>query len=229
MDQTPSQITEKVRSGEYFREAQRAYADMYVDPMSQRYFYLFITLVSLVIFCIVLYAMTLLYPLSPQVPFIYMSQNMDEELPRMSALGSADEKPDYALKRYLVSEYVMRRESYNINALEINVRVVRAMSSPEVYNTWQKELDPANSQSPIAQFERHTIRRVHIVSITQLHDGTFDIVYDALISGDNGQKKLRYMANIALRFTEVTVDQNSGKATPVEFVVTGYQTRRVEE
>ena len=42
-------IAEKVRSGEYFREARSMYDVGVNDPMSERYFYLFITSIALLL------------------------------------------------------------------------------------------------------------------------------------------------------------------------------------
>ena len=45
-------IAEKVRSGEYFREARHMYDLSVHAPMADRYFYIFITALELIIFFI---------------------------------------------------------------------------------------------------------------------------------------------------------------------------------
>jgi len=229
LDNPNDLMAEKIRSGEYFREARRAYADIYLDPMSERYFFIIVTLLSLLIFFVSSVALSRLYPLAPEVPFAYPTQNFDEEMPVISPLAEPGVPPNLALKQYLLSEYIRRREAFDFGTLETNVRVVHSMSEEAVYNDWQKELDPANPQSPIAQFERHTTRHIQVISARPLPDGSFDVTYVATLSGPEGVKKAAYIANIAFRYTEVTVDQTTGKAPPVNFTVTAYQTRRVEE
>lgn len=232
MTTEPEPLAEKIETGEYFREARRAYGDMYIEPLSDRYFLLVVMGFALVIMVIMLISWAMIYPLKPAVPFVYFSQDVTEELPRIKPLSNTlEEDPNLALKRYLVTQYVTLRENYNIDRLEENGRAVQQMSVPEVFDEWQKEMAPGNPESPIAQFQRHTIRKIRVTNVRFLDDGSADVEYNALMenvsSGDT--KQIRMIANTAFRFTDVAVDQETGKATPLQFVVTGYHARRVQE
>src|SRR5947209_4394678 len=96
-------IAEKVRTGEYFREAQGMYDVTVHDLMAERYFYIAITALSLVIFMIVQSAMDGLYPLNTPVPFIYSTHDIVEDIPHMqSMLAYKGEDPSEALLRFMV-------------------------------------------------------------------------------------------------------------------------------
>lgn len=229
--ETDETITERVRTGEYFREARRAYSDVYVEPMADRYLYVIVTLASLVICLLAFFALTGLYPLNPPAPFVYISQDSTEELPLMKPISQPAEEPNLALKKYLVAEYVKRRESYDFTTLELNVRVVRNMSDDETYTAFERLLNPASPQSPIAKYERHTRRTVKILAIQPLADGSLDVTYDSFLErGRHAEPELagRWRTNIAFRFDDVTVDQITGESSPLSFTVTRYSTQRIQ-
>lgn len=231
-----NQTAASLRSGAYFREMQQMYAAMYLDPMSDRYFYLIFTTLCVLIFAFIAYALSSLYPLSQDIPFFYRSDNAINEKPVIRPLqASRKEDLNLAIKRYAVDEYVRRREEYDINTLDMNVRFVKAQSEPTLYNLWQQELDPGNPQSPIAQFQRNYKRVITVTDTTFNQDGTVDVAYDASVENAQegaGQAAIRVshmLATLAFQYADVTIDQISGAETPLHFLVTDYRTSRLQE
>lgn len=230
------EIAERVKSGEYFREMKQAYGTIYLNPMPERYFYMAYTAVCIVILLVILYILLSLFPLTESIPFLYYSHDVYEEKPVIRPLrASAKEDINTAIKRMMADEYVIRRESYDIDTLEVNVRFVKAQSSANIYNGWQSELDPGNPASPIAQFQRHSLRRIGIVGTNFNTDGTIEVIYDAIVvpktnsTGQDTPKTTRMMAMLAFQYTDVTIDQKTGAKTPLHFIVTDYHTRRLQE
>src|SRR5688500_9879818 len=80
------QIAEKVRTGEYFREARGMYDVTVNDPMSERYLYICITVLACLILITSVYAAQQLYPLGRSVPFIFNTHDIVDDLPRMKSL-----------------------------------------------------------------------------------------------------------------------------------------------
>lgn len=224
------EIAQRIEKGDYFEDAKNIYASLYVDPISERYLYVFITFVSVVIFLVMVIAINLLLPLSTPAPFPFISADAINDHPVIKPLFRKEDTPYLALKRYLVTEYVSRRESYDIDQLELNVRFLKNHSNETVFDTVQKELDPSNPESPIAQYQRHAKRTITIINSQLLPDSRFEITYDARVFDTLGpSRRTRMMATVAFQFKDVTVDQETGKATPIEFHVTDYFTRRVQE
>lgn len=223
------EINRKIESGEYFREARNAYAHMYLDPMVERYLFGVITFLALLIFLFALVSMARLFPLVTPVPFTYMSNDLAEELPVISALPGGHENPNAALKRFLVTQYLTRRESYDIARLELNVRAIKSQSTPEVFDAWQRQLDPGNPESPITLYQRHSTRSINVLNTQFLPDGNAEVLYEAIVDNRQEQRKTRMMANVAFRYADVTIDQNNGQTSRLEFLVTDYRTRRLQE
>lgn len=221
-------IAEKVKSGEYFHEARLMYDDAVHDPMVERYWYLLITVLSAVILFIALGALQSLYPLKTPVPFIYSTQDIVEDLPRINSLVvNKGEAPGEAMLRFLAGNYVSFRESYDIETFDRNINGIRSQSTQEVFDAFQRAIDTRNPESPITLYQRHSKRSITIVSFQRRSETEADVVFEALVSGRGPAKKSRWQANIAFSYSGIALDDETGKVKPLSFIVTGYNVKRL--
>ncbi len=230
-DTDSAELAEKVRSGEYFREMRQIYHTIYDDPMAERYLYMVLTAISVLIMLVTLMAANAFLPLTKEVPFIYKIQDIVEDLPRMQRLGPRGIDANYLIKRFLLSNYVNMREQYEVRLLDRNANGIRSQSTPEVYDEFQRMMDPRNPQSPITLFQRQSTRKVEILSVAPSGgaEDEMEVVYNEIVQTDREIKKTPMAANIAFRFSNIEIDQETNAFTPLEFVVTRYQTRRLQD
>jgi type IV secretion system protein VirB8 len=223
-------IAEKIRSGEYYQEARQMYDLAVHDPMAERYWFLIITGLSLVIALITFIAMQSLYPLQTAVPFIVNSNDIVEDLPHITSITEPGETPSDALLRFMVNNYVTFREEYNIDTFDRNLSGVKNQSAEEVYKEFQQRIDPRNAESPITLYQRHSRRSIDIISSRRIADQDFgmEVIYDATVSSKTDVKKSRWQANIAFSYNGVELD-DEGRVKPVTFVVTQYRTKRLQD
>jgi len=227
--QTHLETAEKLRSGEYFREARAMYDFTVHDVMAERYMYLFVTFVSLLILCIAQLAAGGLYPLNKPVPLIVSTANPYEDIPRLrNILAEHNENPSEALLRFMGRQYAITREEYNIDSFDRNVNAVRSQSSPEVFAAFQEQVDPRNPDSPITLYQRHSVRKIAIVS-SKRESGGMEVIFDATVEGNNAIKKSRWRANIAFEYSGIELDEKGDKVKPVQFIVTNYRVKRLQE
>ncbi len=227
-------LAEKIKSGEYYRAAREQYHILYSDPLSDRYLYLGMTMLSLLIMLVALIDIKLILPLEEKMPFIYNTQDIVEDLPSIQRLGKRTEDTNYLLKTYLASNYVKFRENYNVLTIDRNANAIRTQSTPEVFEEYQQLMDPQNTSSPIALYQRHSNRTVEILDVRPASnaddENEIEVEYDAIVESAMERKKTRMLANIAFRFSDITIDQlKDGTLPPLEFTVTRYQTRRLQE
>lgn len=220
-------IARRVENGDYFAENKSMYTTLFIDPLAERYLYVFITAMASAVFLLMAVAIYNFLPLSAPAPFPFLSTNVLEDLPSIKPLRMEDETPNQALARYMAQEYVLRREAYDINTLELNVRFIKSTSNEAVFNAWQKELDPANPQSPIARYQRITQRLVKVVRVDTLPDGRMEVLFDAsLQQGLTVSPPERFAATVAFQFNDVTVEKPGGGVAPLAFTVIDYFSRR---
>lgn len=222
-------IAEKIRSGEFFRESRAVYDFDVHDPMAERYLYVLITSLSGLILLITIIAVQGLYPLQTSVPFIFNAANISNDVPAMrSLLAYKGESPSDAVLRFIAQNYVTLRESYDIDAFERNANGVKSQSSESVTQEFERGIDPRNADSPITLYQRHSKRKIAIISSRQIAGDTpgMEIVYDAVVESKEEIKRSRWQATIAFNYSGVTLDED-GKVKPLEFIVTQYKTRRM--
>ncbi|MBY0406265.1 MAG: hypothetical protein K2Q01_01115, partial [Rickettsiales bacterium] len=149
-DEDYQEIADKVRTGEYFREARKMYDLAVHDPMAERYMYVFITAISLLILLIAVSAAQSLYPLDSKVPLIFNTNDIIEEIPHIQKLQSSkDDSPSEATLRFMVKHYVENREEYDIATFDRNVNGVKSQSTEEVFREFQAQIAPSNPEGPI--------------------------------------------------------------------------------
>lgn len=222
-----AEIAENIRSGEFFREAMQDYHARYNDLISERYFYLGVTALTLLMLLLSLIAMVMLQPLKSRVPVIYSSENVWDDLPSIKKLGNVNTDPNVQLKRFLLANYVKLREEYSIETVERNANGVKSQSTEEVYDAYQQEMDPRNPASPIAQFERQSIRQVTVTGFQQIKssagEDTVNVNFTATVTSPGGKKITQMRAIISFRFDNIEVNQKTGETTPLNFIITQYQ------
>lgn len=224
------EIAEKVRSGEYFREARSLY-DLYIhDLMAERYLYILITAASLFIFIIALMGAEGLYPLRTDVPFIVSSNDIVDDLPRIKSLmNHKGELPSNAMLDFLVSNYVVLHESYDIDHFDRNISGVQSQSSSEIFANFQKSIDVQNPESPVVVYQRHSKRIIHVISSRQTSDDKpgMEVRFDATVDGPTGSSTTHWQANLTFQYSGIELDKKTDKVKPFNFIVTGYETKRL--
>lgn len=224
-------MSDKIRSGEYFEESHEMYDIMVHDLMSERYLYIFITIISAFIFLISYAAKESLYPLNNAVPYVFYPNDTFEDIPHMKGLQAyKGEDPGEGVLRYIVRNYILLRENYNVEKFDMYVDGVRNQSTPEVMADFHALIDPRNPESPVVQYQRHSKREVAIVSFRRLYDQEYgmEVEYEATVTGKGEIRKSRWKANIAFQYSGVTLDDD-GKVNPLTFTVTKYQTKRLQD
>jgi type IV secretory pathway component VirB8 len=231
-DQTPDNQTleSRIRSGEYFREAHNWYSGLAHDPMTERYFYIFITIIAVIIFFISFISIQMLYPLKSTAPFIVRSMDMMEDLPRIRPLARKGEDPNAAVVRFLLRHYVSLREEYDVKLVDRNDLGVRGHSSPEVYAEYERYIDPKNPESPVTLYQRHAVRDVQVLEIRglSLRTGEAEVVFRATVDNKPDQTS-QWIANISFTYKNIALDEVTGKPAPLQFIVTRYRTKRLQD
>lgn len=223
------EIADKVRTGEYFREARRMFDVSVHDPMSERYMFLFITVLSLLVLMIAVSAMQSLYPLNAQVPLMFYAHDVTEDLPRIKKLQiSREDDPSEAMLRFLVEHYVQMREDYEISSFDRNVSGVKSQSTEEVYREFQDYINPRNPEGPINLYQRHSRRYITVLYTKRLPE-SMEVVFDATVESRSSVKKSRYRANIAFKYSGLELDEKDKSVKPVSFLVTKYHSKRLQE
>ena len=228
-DEDYQNIADKVRTGEYFREARKMYDLAIHDPMAERYMYVFLTFIALLILVIAIAAAESLYPLQSEVPLIFNTNDVIEDLPRIQKLQMGKNDPaSEAVLRFMVKHYVDIREEYDIATFDRDVNGVKSQSTEEVFREFQAMINPRNPEGPISLYQRHSKRNITIINTKRMPD-SMEVIFDAYVESKTEVKKSRWRANIAFKYTGIELDEKGEKVKPVTFVVTKYHSKRLQD
>ena len=223
-------IAEKVRTGEYYREAMTMYDVSINDPMSERYIYIFITGCSVIIFLISYFALQGLYPLESAVPLTYLTHDSVEDMPHVKSLQSfKNENPSDALLRFLIKNYIVMREEYDISTFDRDVNGVKSQSTEPVFKDFQQFIDPRNTESPIKVYQRHSKRKIRLLGPPRRVPEGMEVIFEALIDSRTDVKKSHWRANISFDYSGIALDEKSDTVKPMNFVVTEYHSKRLQD
>ncbi len=237
-----AELKQSVEDGSYFREARSWYSRVNLALMSERVLYIVLTAIAALIFLVGIIAVLRLLPIKPVRPFIYVSKNGVTTVARLRGLSQGSETPDEALRRYFCSEYVMRRESYNIKKLNSNVLYVYRQSDEKTAQIFQRYMDKSNTRSPIVMYQAEAERAINVtdVKITPKGEGKYvaDVDFEATVITMGDQTKTQHHATVEFKYKDLGVPQekeankeeaknifdqvSTVKVEPMEFMVMGY-------
>lgn len=230
------EIADKVRSGEYFRDARSMYDTDVHDPMAERYVYIILTLISWFIIAVSYVAWQGFFPLEPRVPFIFVTTDIVDDLPRIKTLVRYHgEEPNAALRRFLAQHYVNLREEYDAKFFDRNHNAVESLSIPKVLQEYEALISPLNPASPVSKYQRSIKREVNILSTNVIVDSKtkedpmlyhMQIIYDAVLKkGEKQSEPTHHKVDVAFRYKDIKLDKVTGKIEPYGFVVISYNTK----
>ena len=109
----PQDVAEMLRDGSYYAEARAWYNTVYLNPLSERYLAILMLILASATLLFALTAVQNLLPLNDEVPYYFSLPDGDAQKLYMQPLRAVPtESLDVSLRRYLVSEYIRRYESY---------------------------------------------------------------------------------------------------------------------
>jgi type IV secretion system protein VirB8 len=228
-----------VDDGSYFREAREWYSMKYVALISERVMYIVITVLALVLFVLSCMAIVGLLPLTPSAPFTYMAKNGRDTIAHIRLLERKWGEPtDVSLRYYFVEQYVLRREAYSINALNLNVLYVYGHSTDEVAREFRQFIDASNPQSPLMLYQSRVERKITILDsdVVPLGNNNYEARVDfmATVATENGYEQTYHRSKLQFHYTDVHYDYTdedviAGKALkidPMTFKVTAYSVKQ---
>ena len=236
---TSKDIADSIRGGAYFKEAHAWYTTKYMSILSERFFFIVLTLIAFVTLMFAVSAFIGLMPINRQIPFFYVSRDISRELPLMKPLRASQLEPiNDALRRYFVAAYVVNRENYTLDKLQPQYRMVQKHSDENAFAVYRRFIDPSNPRSPITMYQRKSIKEVsiiHVVTTPDVTPGRYNATVDfaARVKSFGKEERSTWQAQLLFTYQDLTVDQTEEvsdkplKVTPMKFTVQEYTSREL--
>lgn len=221
-------IAEQVRSGDYYRNAREWYADVHQSPLTQRVYMILATTIAFLAAVLGIVSVLLLLPLAEPHAVPARIEDMARQTVTLDRLTRPREAANPALMRFLLGQYVEQRERYRIDDLAQDINGIKSTSTPELFAEYRNFMNPQNPASPLALYQRTSVRGVRILSsrvFAKENPARAQVEYEATVQGVRQEGPARYVADIAFSYTPVTVNQDTGEITPMQFQVSAYSSK----
>jgi len=229
MNEAKKLIAKMVDSGEYFSEAKNWYAYKYIYPYTHR-FYILLVGVFVACFTYLMIQVSVIDYIKKKYPFPIYFEDVVKLYPKIKGISKGIEPIPISVSRYLLSQYVITRESYDYNMLnkeswERMLRRIRAMSSRKIFSNFVDYIDTSkNPESPVLRYKYNVKRIINIEKVVfpsnSYNPDTAKVYFTASEKGKDVDNTHRYIANIEFSMTDV--DNVIDNDAPLQFTVTKY-------
>lgn len=167
MDNSYQETYQKIKSGQYYKDAVDWYNIIYIYPHVQRAFFLTITILSVIVSVGGVWSVYTFLPIVAEVPLAVEVEDKSEMYSTIRSLGNKQVPyQDYYVMEYLLTEYIISRESYKYEEVQKNLNFVKTFSTPEIYDYFNNYFNIRNPQSPILRYKQNGVVRVNVSSVS---------------------------------------------------------------
>jgi len=214
----------KTREG-YFREASSWAQDQNASLRgSRRVAWIVAGVLAVVAICQAL-ALIFLTPLKTVEPYTLMVDKQTGFVQALQPLEPARIAGDAALTQSFLVQYVIARESFDINALQANYRKVALWSADSARSRYIAAMQPGFPDSPLNRYPRSTLIETLVKSVTPMGQGAAMVRYDTRRIDQGGQTQPlgSWVAVIRYRFSGEPMRVEDRYVNPLGFQVVRYR------
>lgn len=169
-------------------------------------------------------ALIALAPLKTVVPYTLLVDRTTGFTQTLEGTHPQTVKPQAALTQSLLAQYVIARESYDINTLADTYRKVALLSSGEARGAYLALMPATNPQSPLNVYPRAALVTTSVTAVTPAGPGTARVhfVTERRDTPTAPPQRSFWVAQVDWRFTGEPASADDRLVNPLGFAVTRY-------
>jgi type IV secretion system protein VirB8 len=170
-------------------------------------------------------ALVLLTPLKTVEPYTLLVDRQTGHVEALKPLERTTVNPDSALTRSFLVQYVIGRESFDIDSLKDNYRKVALWSAGEARSRYVGEMQASNPASPIAALPQRALVQVQVRSVSSLNADTALVRFSTTRTdpGAQAQAPQLWAAVVKYRFSGDAMAAEDRMINPLGFQVVRYR------
>jgi type IV secretion system protein VirB8 len=210
---------------EYYRDAESWSADRARASASARKIAWLVAGVASCVALLEAIALIMLLPLKTVVPYTLLVDKQTGFVQELKPLEGQVVTPDQALTKSFLAQYVLARESFDIDVLQESYRKVALWSGGDARRSYISGMQASNPLSPLAALPRRALLQAEIRSISLLNNGTAMIRFAVLRTDPGGQQQdaQNWVSIVKFRFTGETMSAADRMVNPLGFQVMSYR------
>lgn len=170
-------------------------------------------------------ALVLLIPLKREVPYTLLVDRQTGFVQALQPLETQTVSADAALTRSFLVQYVIARESFDIDSLQEDYRKVGLWSAGEARERYMASMSASNPLSPLSSLPRRATVRVEVRSVSSLSSNTALVRFSTVRTdpGGRAQTAQHWAAVISYQFSSAEMTAEDRLTNPLGFQVVRYR------
>jgi type IV secretion system protein VirB8 len=170
-------------------------------------------------------ALILLTPLKTVVPYTLLVDRNTGFVQALKPLDPDKVAPDAALTQSLLVQYVIARESFDIDMMNESYRKVGLWSAEQARSDYLNTVQVSNPQSPLVLYPRTTVVETRVKSVSPVGRNVAMVRFDTIRRDAGGQVQLPrpWVAVIRYRFSGEPMKLEDRFLNPLGFQVVRYR------
>lgn len=164
-------VRESIEDGSYFKDAMEWYSTSYILPLTERAFFILLSILSVFVTYMFVIIIASALPLKERLSVVIREKDTAIYEPSITSLVNKKEtkSTEEAVLRFLVINYLKEREEHNykkadITTVNIKLDKIKNNSSIDVFENFKNFMSKSNPSSPIHFFGKNVERKVEIKS-----------------------------------------------------------------
>lgn len=243
-----------VNDGSYFKDGFNWFCALYLRPIVDRTFFVFMSIMGVIITYHVIGLVFMFLPLKEDIYISIREKDLTKYATSIYDLSNNQEteSTDEDVLKYLITNYVIERETHNYKSANINdmntkLEKIKNNSSSDVFSEFRSFMSRENQSGPFYFFGKNietTVEinsfkfiRIHRESLIKRIIDYFNVkllpiraeVYYTLKThvGDKVTSEKR-KAVVSFKFSGIEYDSKTEQYLPVKFAVTSYKNYKVD-
>lgn len=170
-------------------------------------------------------ALMVLTPLKTVEPYTLMVDKQTGAVQALKPLQAAEVTADTALTQSFLVQYVIARESFDINALQANYRKVALWSAYSARSRYVASMQPSFPDAPLNRFPRSTVVETEVKSVSPLGPNAAMVRFETRRTDQGGQARPlgSWVAVIRYTYSGEPMRVEDRYINPLGFQVTSYR------
>ncbi len=181
--------------------------------------------IAAVIALVEAFALVALIPLKRDVPYTLLVDRQTGYVEALRPFEAGTVTADSALTRSFLVQYVIARESFDIDSLQEDYRKVGLWSADDAREQYLASVRATNPQSPLASLPRRSTIDVQIRSVSSLSPNTAMVRYSTTRTDPGARPQLaqHWAAVVTYRYSNAEMSAEDRLTNPLGFQVTRYR------
>lgn len=209
----------------YYREADSWATDRVGSLRTSRRIAWIVAGVAVTVALAEAFALVALTPLKTVVPYTLLVDRQTGYVQALDPLQPQTVKPDNALIQSFLVQYVIARESFNVDAIQTDYRKVSLWSVDDARSQYVAGVQVSNPDSPLNLYPRSTIVETRVKSVSPLGASSALVRFDTLRRDRGATPRVigSWAAVVRYRFTGEPLQVEDRYINPLGFQVVRYR------